>query len=168
MNLYFEDAFSWYTTHYCSDWSLSSPTFIWIMCPTICQRYSDPGVSFREFCFRARFGHGLLNPFVSLSPVSCAGNRLLPCSSSEMHHTWIYHITKWSISELLDDNQTLMLLKCHINKVSVTPHLSHRWQELGSISYQSIRQGVWIGETSPFGSKWYDGIIGSIHKCSKV
>ena len=24
-------------------------------------------------------------------------------------------------------------------------------------SYQSIRQGVWIRETSPLGSKWYDG-----------
>ena len=27
--------------------------------------------------------------------------------------------------ELLDDNQTLTSLNCHINKVSVTPHLSN-------------------------------------------
>ena len=33
-------------------------------------------------------------------------------------------------------------------------------EELGSISARVlINQSVWIGETSPFGSKWYDGII---------
>ena len=46
------------------------------------QRYSDPGVIFRQFCSRARFGHGLLNPFVRVSPVSSTGNRVLPCEST--------------------------------------------------------------------------------------